>query len=626
MKRFKLFVLLSALTLFTACDVSLDPTTFRGLEFTTEAQLDEQVAGMYNQLSQDQLFAQGLWGYFVAGNDEGFRSGIGASVVLPEAYNIPADNTNVWLFWRCLYKGIENANIIMSVANVPVMDETKRARVKGAARFLRAYYYYLLVNHFGDVPLKIQTSESLGTNFQLPRDPQKKVYDFIVSELKEAEPLLPGIQQAMTTTVVTKSAVQALLVRVYLKMAGYPLNDASKYEDALFWSKKLIDSHIHGLNQDYSKLFINNMQNNVQDNNTLEGIWDAAFLSKSNSSGAYANTAYLVTQRLGALNGIYCPDASATGVIGYSPATYRVFPKLFKLYAPGDQRRDWNIGTYSYKNTTNTRYPYLQVNFTGGGGSGASATAFTGPSGEITKIVIDNPGTGYITAPDISFTSYNNSSVALPAVPQQTVTDPAKMAAATATVSGGQVISVTVTKGGQGYPTIYDQPVAKWRREYELNLPPVRSQNNTSSNFPILRYADVLLMAAEADLKTHGAPTSFGIECFNQVRRRAFRYNPATPNAAIDVSTFTIQDLMDERARELCFEGQRYNDLIRWGQMTQAMQAVQTDNTANAPIVYLTAVNYAAANFLSNPQKYALLPIPEGERRLDKALTQNEGW
>ncbi|AXY72818.1 RagB/SusD family nutrient uptake outer membrane protein [Paraflavitalea soli] len=614
-------------SLFTSClkDVSLAPPTFQPITFTTADQLDEQLAGAYNLLTQDQLYAQGLWGYLTAGADESWRSNATTSTLFPELYNASAGESVYWNFWRQLYKGIEDANIILDVADVPDMPERKREQVIGQATFLRAYYFYLLVNYFGDVPLKTQLATEIGTNFNLPRDDSKKIYDFIITEMTKAEPLVPTMAEVQSTTYVTQGAVQAMLARVCLKMAGYPLLQNDKFAQALAWSQKLIQSNVHSLNPDYSRTFINNMENNMKDRNTKEGIWDAAFLSKSNTSGSYSGTGYLVLQQLGNLMGVYNPDASATSVAGYSSAAYRPYPKLFDLYAPGDLRRDWNIAPYSYKNITTTKYPYLEVVFTGGGGTGAKATAKTAQDGSIISIEIDNPGTGYTSEPAITFNTYKNSAVALPAIPPQAVTVTANKATATATISGGKITAITVTKPGLGYATIYDRGIGKWRREYEINPPPVRQQNYTSCNFPILRYADVLLMAAEADLKVNGAPSAKAVGYFNQVKRRAFGYDPLTASP-VDVSTFTFQDIVDERSRELCFEGQRRNDLIRWGIMTTAMQTVFDDNTNRAPTAYLTAANMAANNFLTAPDKYVLFPIPSSEMALDKALTQNNGW
>jgi hypothetical protein len=625
-KYLAIFLLINGFLPSCNKDVSLDPPTAIPVTTTTAAILEEQVAGMYNILEQDQMYAQGLWGYLTAGADESFRSNVTTSNIFTELYNISTTENNVWVFWRSMYKGIEDANIILDVADIPEMDEKRRQAIIGEATFLRAYYFYLLVNHFGDVPLKIKMATEIGTNFNLPRNDSKEIYDFIIAEMTKAEELVPPMTEVQTTTRVSKSAIQAILVRVCLKMAGYPLKDESKYKDALQWAQKLIQSNIHGLNQDYARVFINNMENNMKDKNLVEGIWDAAFLSKSNVTGSYAGTGYLSGQTLGAVMGVYCPDASPASIIGYSPGTYRVFPKLYNLYQPGDLRRDWNAAPYSYKNTTTTKYPYLEVVFTGGGGTGAKATAKTAADGSITSIEIDNPGTGYTSEPTISFVCYKNSAVPLPAVPAQSVTDPANIATAQATVSDGKITAITITKPGLGYATVFERTVGKWRREYEINPPPTRLQNNTSCNFPIVRYADVLLMAAEADLKMNGAPSATAVEYFNQVRRRAFGYDPITPVPGFDVSTFTLQDIIDERSRELCFEGQRRNDLIRWGIMPQVMQDLLQDNANRAPATYLTAANLAATNFTGAPDKYLLFPIPSGEMSLDRALTQNPGW
>lgn len=317
--------------------------------------------------------------------------------------------------------------------------------------------------------------------------------------------------------------------------------------------------------------------------------------------------------------GVYCPDAGITGVNGYSPGTYRVHPGLYNLYGPGDQRRDWAIAPYVYKSAATTRYYTLTVNITGDG-TGATATAYTDAQGAITSVVIDNAGAGYTSAPAISFTAYGTNTSTSPSV-----TAPNE-AVATATVSGGKLTAIKVISGGAGYPTIYDRCVGKWRREYEINLPPVRLQNNTSCNFPIVRYADVLLMAAEAGLKANGSADATAVEYYNQVRRRAYGYPPNTPAPGVDVTTFTMQDIMDERSRELCFEGIRRQDLIRWGKMTQAMQQVLINNDNYAPTNYVTPAGVAATNFLVDPQKYSLLPIPGGEIVLDQVLTQNPGW
>jgi hypothetical protein len=79
---------------------------------------------------------------------------------------------------------------------------------------------------------------------------------------------------------------------------------------------------------------------------------------------------------------------------------------------------------------------------------------------------------------------------------------------------------------------IYNRNSGKYRREYELSA--LKSKNNTPINFPLLRYADVLLMLAEAENHING-PTAIAYDAINQVRRRAFGLNPNTPVASISV-------------------------------------------------------------------------------------------
>ena len=176
---------------------------------------------------------------------------------------------------------------------------------------------------------------------------------------------------------------------------------------------------------------------------------------------------------------------------------------------------------------------------------------------------------------------------------------------------------------------IYDRNCGKWRRSYELLTP--KSKNNTGQNFPILRYADVLLMLAEADNQVNSGPSANAYDAINQVRRRAYGFPVNMPNVISDLApgmsvTDFQQAIQDERARELCFETQRRPDLIRWGIWTQTMSALsnqmQTDIGSNATWKYAIL---GSTNAASSP-KYLLYPIPASEISVNKAATQNPGY
>jgi hypothetical protein len=94
-----------------------------------------------------------------------------------------------------------------------------------------------------------------------------------------------------------------------------------------------------------------------------------------------------------------------------------------------------------------------------------------------------------------------------------------------------------------------------------------------------------------------------------------------------------MDSIMAERSRELCFEGVRRNDLKRWGlsvminSMTNLKNTIGSYNAVTAPVSSIIASSLLGVNnFLSNPQKFSLYPIPSSELALEASLSQNPGW
>ncbi|RZK32813.1 MAG: RagB/SusD family nutrient uptake outer membrane protein [Hymenobacter sp.] len=111
--------------------------------------------------------------------------------------------------------------------------------------------------------------------------------------------------------------------------------------------------------------------------------------------------------------------------------------------------------------------------------------------------------------------------------------------------------------------------VGKWNRMLVPTPLGASSAKGTSINWPMMRYADVLLMLAESENELNG-PTADAIEAFKKVRRRAFP--SAQWGAKVDAYTASISGgkdaffnaVVDERAWELGGEFQRKYDLARW--------------------------------------------------------------
>lgn len=148
-----------------------------------------------------------------------------------------------------------------------------------------------------------------------------------------------------------------------------------------------------------------------------------------------------------------------------------------------------------------------------------------------------------------------------------------------------------------------------------------------------LRYADVLLLAAEANLPTHGGNQAKCDDYMNQVKQRAGELSMP--------GNYTLADIQKERRVELCFEGSRYFDLVRWGIIAEVYKdkgkripAVyglwdQSDNTGNE--LHENVQGYNVGYFVNNSHhgwmdRYAVLPIPQDELNVNPLIEQNALW
>lgn len=160
---------------------------------------------------------------------------------------------------------------------------------------------------------------------------------------------------------------------------------------------------------------------------------------------------------------------------------------------------------------------------------------------------------------------------------------------------------------------------AKWDTEKYVEPANYLINNDKSNvNWYILRYSDVLLLYAEALNEAQG-PVADAIEAVNIVRRRGFG------DAAHDLSAGLSQDelreaIRKERAYELCFEGPRKQDLIRWGIYYKRIR-----ETAQELIDWYESANYAVARY-TQEGRHELMPIPQRDLDLMPLVHQNPGW
>jgi hypothetical protein len=194
-----------------------------------------------------------IWGnqdYFtitVIGTDE-FKRGIDGNSdinVYSSAYNATTGVINA--NWRNAYTFINTCNgVIDNAPNVP-MQESLKKRIVAEAKFIRANWYFILVQFWGDVTLN-KTFQNEPTTSAV-RNPMSEVYDFIIQDLKDASIDLPqGLIKDVQPGRATKAAALHLLAKVYLTRGGSAAAKPTDYQDAYATAKGVIDNkNIYGL-------------------------------------------------------------------------------------------------------------------------------------------------------------------------------------------------------------------------------------------------------------------------------------------------------------------------------------------------------------------------------------------
>lgn len=140
--------------------------------------------------------------------------------------------------WSNAYSGIFQCNTLLAEAGTT-------ANAKAQLRVLRAYFYWQLLDVFGNV--KIVTA----ANSDAPQKTRAEVYDFVVSELVAALPDLSAGKQDYGR--ISQGAANALLSRVYLNAKVY--TGTSRYDEAIAAADAVLNSGVYSLSADYASIF-----------------------------------------------------------------------------------------------------------------------------------------------------------------------------------------------------------------------------------------------------------------------------------------------------------------------------------------------------------------------------------
>ena len=527
MKKTLTYILLAAVSVVSSCDkfFQTEPQNFLHPDnyYTSKESVEAGLMGVYQIMVSPFAYSYTTAATIYSGialpilfttSDLEYFSESGQTYYA-SMFNFTPSEPYVISYWGGCYVGVSRANSFiwyMENTDIPDMTAEEKNAALGEAYFLRGFYYWHLVSNFGGVPLVIDGSEEIVSH--RARSSVKEVYEQILKDMYKAEKMVYTADKFTHSGKVTKTVVQAMLARVCLYMAGNPLNDTSKYEEALGWAREVKNSELHGLDPDYSAVF-KRLMNDQYETVYRESMWEAEF---KGVDGETPRT----DGRWGSPNGVLCRDPS----IGVTWTNLCVSRVLENYYAEDseDSRYTWNVCPYDW-------------------GTGTTGVKRDRP------IEMRNIG------------KFRKDAV----------------------------------EGGSG-------------------------ETRTSTNFPIMRYSDVLLMLAEAANEFEG-PTDEAIAALNEVRARAgvaLCANNTSDQERIVLATKEEfrEFLKKERARELCFEATRRLDLVRWGHLVESVQYMSSIAT--------NAKARRAGNYIS--EKHNLLPIPAMELNSNMLIKQNPGW
>ena len=572
--------------------------------YNSEQKLIYGLAGVYGVLNSEALYGNYYSLQIANADDLCYFNNYNNSESRPDRYNHSAGTAAIYDTWSKLYEGIKNANRYIEAVEKTEIDPGKLSVDIGLyiaeARFLRAYYHFLLAQAWGDMPLRVKATTSPNPNdVQMAATPQEQVLKWCADEI---EATIPDLYEPIDNTPsrVSQTVAQGILARVYLFMAGESvkqidgLDKKEMYRRAAYWANEVIASHKHDLNESYEEIFIN-MIRDQYDTQFHESMWEAEFLGDRTSATDWTNG------RIGDLIGLRSQSRTTNyseWACNYSYGYYNGSYTLWQLYWENDRTADetasatvidkrltWNLPGYNYRGMNNQKISYKNK-------AGETVTRYL----QQTQSMFKTPWV------------YNNN-FAMPDI---------------------EGLDQTIENAFDPADLVYDPTVmcavrnaGKWRRETVYEKQMSAKSLYTTINFPILRYADVLLMYAEAINEYAGAPDDQAKDAIREIRKRA---GVKTDESLLgDYRSF--RDLVrNERGRELAFEGLRKWDLIRWGTFVEKMHNAGTNQPTENKYRNVSYTNYASANYANVTARHIYLPIPTKELAVNHALRQNPLW
>jgi len=550
MKKLNFILILSIILFATSCKKFLDTENLTEYDlenfYKTPEQINLALGGVYNSFfikppyinNEPDLIANILSDDMLAGG--GSDDTYAKNI---EFWQNPTEDAYLGA-WKAYYAGIFRANVLLERFDQADYgnDMDARNQALGEVHFMRAFYYFRLSQMFGGLPL--MTSSTQDPN--QPRASLDDTYALIASDLKKAIEIMPNIPYSNIPPErsghATLWAAEALMARVYLFYTGYSTNTLGVAKDALPLTdgNSISKSQVQAWIQD---LIDNSGHQLVSD---PRNIWP--YTHTSDFGYAYGHNEGLQWE------GEDNPEI--------------IFAVKYAAFS------GWNPEGRSYVNQLGL-YQSIRDN----------------------SLVPFGQGWGWCTVSPNLWNAYNNNDVRKKGYIID-VNDPDE---GTGSYQDGKGDHETGFWNKKYNNVQYDAGNGVAGMFYNLYGGPNHFMLWYTADQILIRYADVLLMAAELDVNP-------------QANLDAVRLRANVPSVPA-----TQANIRKERRLELCFEGLRYYDLLRWGTADAVLNSLNiTVNNYGVPSQF---------NGVYRPETKGLLPIPEGEIRLSNGvLTQNPGW
>ena len=518
---------------------------------TSEEGLEAAILGVYDELRGFYTVPASAAMYL--GTDEGATKWESSHRYDFDAYAWSTESSYLSDMWLNHYTIISRANLLINDAPDSGQDQAVIDRIVGEAKFLRALAYFRLVQLWGPVPVTLGTETE-----ELPRESVGKVYELVVQDLIDATQngVLPVAKSSSQAGRVTHHAAKSLLGKVYLTMASYK-KYGTTFEGLMSQAGKSELGYQASITDSASELYNKSSQ-------VLKEVIDSGTYQLLDN---YSDVFVIENKNLNSESIFEVQFSEQTGGPWSKELGYPIWPPF------GVEVTTWAGHTFN-------KPP-------------ASLILFYAKEGD-QRLEYNMPH-DFIDGWDANLDNrFLND--------REGFADP------------GATYENMINNNGNHYAYA---GFGKYRWGAEPNQNHGYSGGiNVPTNGIMMRYADVLLMYAEASLESNGSATQDGLIAINHVRSRARGFNvpssetPEFPD--LTLSDLTLDEIMDERLRELCIEHYRKFDLLRTNKL---QEAIYTRKPTNWP--------YMTGPITIDNSKW-LYPIPQSE--IDVVVNKENLW